>query len=80
MSNSTFGVIAFCVLLGTIGALVAFNPRAIPRMTNAYYALIRMKSRLAEEDYDKVGVRVAGGVLFALALYVLINRWSQLWK
>jgi len=39
-----------------------------------------MKSRLAEEDYDKVGVRVAGGVLFALALYVLINRWSQLWK
>jgi|NGEPerStandDraft_6_1074524.scaffolds.fasta_scaffold116886_2 hypothetical protein len=80
MSNSTFGVLAFCGLLGTVGALVAFNPRAIPRMTNAYYALIRMKSRLAEEDYDKVGIRVAGGLLFFLALWVLVHRWSQLWK
>jgi hypothetical protein len=80
MSNSAFGVIAFCALLGTVGALVAFFPRAIPRMTNAYYGLIHMKSRLAEEDYDRVGIRVAGGVLFSLALYVLISRWSQLWK
>lgn len=80
MSNSAFGVIAFCVLLGTVGVLVALYPRAIPRMTNAYYALIHMKSRLSEEDYDKAGIRAAGGVLFLLALYVLISRWSQLWK
>jgi hypothetical protein len=80
MSNSTFGVIAFCTLLGTVGALVAFYPRVIPRMTNAYYALIHMKSRLAEEDYDRMGIRVAGGVLFVLAVYVLIDRWPQLWK
>lgn len=78
MSNSAFGVIAFCTLLGTIGALVALYPRAIPRITNAYYALIHMKSRLAEEDYDKAGIRAAGVVLFLLALYVLISRWSQL--
>jgi hypothetical protein len=80
MSNNTFDIIAFCVLLGTIGALVAVNPRAIPRMTNAYYALLRMKSRLVEDDYNKVGIRVAGGALFALALYVLISRWPELWK
>ena len=80
MSNSSFGVIAFCALLGTVGALVALYPRAIPRMTNVYYGLIHMKSRLAEEDYDRGGIRVAGGILFFLALYVLISRWSQLWK
>ena len=48
MSNKSFGIIAFSMLLGTVGALVALNPRAIPRMANAYYALIHMKSRLAE--------------------------------
>lgn len=80
MSNNAFGVVAFCALLGTVGALGAFNPRAIPRMTNKYYALIRMKSRLAEEDYDKAGIRVAGGILCFLALYVLIHRWSELLK
>ncbi len=63
MSNKAFGIIAFSVLLGTVGVLVAFNPRAIPRMTNAYYSLIHMKSRLAEEDYDKVGIRVVGGIV-----------------
>ena len=78
MSNNAFGVVAFSLLLGTIGALVAFYPRAIRRMTNSYYSLIRMKTRLVEDDYDKIGIRVAGGVLFVLALYVLIDRWSQL--
>lgn len=80
MSNDTFGVIAFSVFLGTVGALVAFNPRAIPRMTNAYYALIRMKSRLAEDDYDKVSIRVTGGIVFVIALYVLVDHFSRLWK
>jgi hypothetical protein len=56
MSSSAFGVVAFSALLG-IGALVAFNPRAIARMTTAYYALMRMKSRLAEEDYDTIEVK-----------------------
>jgi hypothetical protein len=79
MSNNTFGVIAYSVLTGTVGALVAFNPRAIPRMTNAYYALIRMKSRLEEDDYDKVGIRVTGGIVFVLALYVLVYHFSHLW-
>lgn len=80
MSNKVFGTIAFSLLLGAVGALVALNPRAIPRMANAYYSLIHMKSRLAEEDYNRVGIRVAGGMLFLLALYVLISRWSQLWR
>lgn len=78
MSNNAFGTIAFCGLLGTVGAVVALFPRAIPRMTNAYYALIQMKSRLAEDDYEKVGIRVAGALIFLVALYVLVSRWSQL--
>lgn len=80
MNNNAFGVIAFCLLLGIVGLLVAVYPRAIPRMTNAYYALIHMKSRLAEEDYDKIGIRVAGGIVFLLVVYVLIDRWHGLWR
>jgi len=80
MGNSAFGILAFCMLLGIVGLLVALNPRAIPRMTNAYYAMIHMKSRLSEDDYNKLGIRVAGGIVFLIALYVLIERWSQLWK
>lgn len=74
MDNHTFGVISFSVFVGAAGALLAFKPSAISRMTNAYYALIRMKSRLAEDDYDKIGVRIAGGLIFLLAIYVLITR------
>lgn len=80
MNNNAFGVLAFCVLLGAIGLLIAAYPRAIPRFTNAYYSLIHMKSRLAEDDYDKVGIRVAGGIGFLLALYVLVDRWPALWR
>ena len=80
MSNNTFGVLAFCLLLGVVGLVVAVNPRAIPRMTNAYYSLIHMKSRLDEDDYNKAGIRVAGGIVFLVAIYVLIERWSQLLK
>jgi hypothetical protein len=39
-----------------------------------------MKSRLAEEDYDKLPVRITGFVLLALAVYVLIDRWAGIWK
>jgi hypothetical protein len=80
MSNNDFGVAAFGVLFGTVGALVAFYPRAIPRWTNAYYAFIRMKSRLAEEDYDKVSIRVVGGLFFVVAVYVMVSKWTHLLK
>lgn len=80
MKNSAFGVTAFCLLLGTVGALVAFYPRAIPRLTNAYYSLIHMKSRLNEDDYNKTGIRVAAGIVFLIALYVLVTRWVRLWN
>jgi hypothetical protein len=36
-----------------------------------------MKSRLVEEAYDKVGIRIAGGVLCFVALYGFIHRWSE---
>ena len=78
MTNDAFSVLAFSVILGTIGALVAFYPRALPKITNKYYAFIHMRTRLVEDDYDKLGIRVAGGALFILALYALIARWPSL--
>jgi hypothetical protein len=80
MTNRAFGVLAVSGLMGTGGVLMAFFPRAIPRMINAYYSLIRMKSRLAEEDYEKLGVRISGGLFIVFAIYVLIIGWSDLWK
>jgi hypothetical protein len=39
-------------------------------VTNAYYSRIGMKTRVAEEDYYRVGTRVAGAVLLVLGLIV----------
>ncbi len=80
MSNGSFGVLAFSGLVGTVGALIAFSPSTIPRLTNAYWALFRMKSRLAEEDYDKLPVRITGVIFLAVAVFVLIDRWAGIWK
>ncbi len=52
------------------GFVTAFFPRVMPRLTNAYYSKIGMKTRVAEEDYDRIGTRLAGAVLLALGLVV----------
>jgi hypothetical protein len=80
MTNHAFGILAVSGLSGTAGVLMAFFPRAIPQTINAYYALIRMKTRLAVEDSEKLGVRISGGLFIVFAIYVLFIRWSDLWK
>ena len=52
------------------GFVTAFFPRVIPKLTNAYYSKIGMKTRVAEEDYDKPPTRLAGAALFIVGLIV----------
>ena len=78
MTNHAFGVLAVSGLTGAAGVLMAFFPRAVPRTINAYWAFLGMKSRLAEGDYEKLGVRVTGGVFIVFAIYLLITQWSNL--
>ena len=80
MINRTFGILVVAGLPGLGGTLMAFFPRVMPRITNAYWKFFGMKSRLAEEDYEKLGVRISGGFFIAFAVYALIMRWSDLWK
>ena len=77
MTNKDFGVIAVFAMLFTMGTILMTRPRLIPRFTNAYYALIGMKSRLAEEDYDKKGIRVAGAAFLLFAIYILISHFTH---
>ena len=51
------------------GFVTAFFPHVM-RLTNAYYSRIGMKTRVAEQDYSRVGTRVAGAVLFVRGLLV----------
>ena len=77
MTNKHFGVIALCTMLFTMGTILMTKPRFIPRFTNAYYALIGMKSRLVEEDYDKRGVRFAGAAFLLFAIYIVIAHFMH---
>jgi hypothetical protein len=72
MTKHAFGILVVSGLPGMAGILMAFFPRAIPRTINSYWAFFGMKSRLAESDYEKLGVRITGGVFVVFAIYVLI--------
>jgi hypothetical protein len=52
------------------GFVTAFFPRVMPKLTNAYYSKIGMKTRVAEEDYDRLPTRLAGGALLVVGLIV----------
>jgi hypothetical protein len=52
------------------GFATTFFPRLMPRLTNAYYSKIGMKTRVAEEDYDRLPTRIAGAILLAVGLIV----------
>jgi hypothetical protein len=59
------------VLLFLAAAFVtAFFPRVMPKLTNAYYSKIGMKTRVAEEDYDHLPTRIAGAILLIVGLIV----------
>jgi hypothetical protein len=52
------------------GFVTAFFPRVMPKLTNAYYSKIGMKTRVAEQDYDRLPTRLAGGALLVVGLIV----------
>lgn len=52
------------------GFVTAFFPRVMPKLTNAYYSKIGMKTRVAEEDYDRLPTRLAGGALLVVGFIV----------
>jgi hypothetical protein len=42
----------------------------MPKLTNAYYSKIGMKTRVAEEDYDRLPTRIVGAILLIVGLIV----------
>jgi len=42
-----------------------------------YYSLIGMKTRVAEEDYSKLGVRFAGGFILAAEIIWIFLRLNR---
>jgi hypothetical protein len=52
------------------GFATTFFPRVMPRLTNAYYSKIGARTRVAEEDYDRLPTRIAGAILLAVGLVV----------
>jgi hypothetical protein len=79
MINRTLFLLTFVFVCGTAGVLTTFFPRIIPRMTNAYWDFFGMKSRVAEEDYERLSVRITGFCFIVVALIALIVRWSDIW-
>lgn len=62
---SLFAIVAF---------IVAFFPRVLPSMTNRWYSIIGMKTRVDEADYSKLGTRGAGFVLFVFVVGWMIKE------
>lgn len=52
------------------GFVTAFYPRVLPRLTNIYYSKIGMKTRVVEEDYERLPTRTAGGILLIIGIFV----------
>jgi hypothetical protein len=58
------------LLLLAAAFVIAFFPRVMPKLTNAYYSKIGMKTRLPEEDYDHLPTRIVGAILLIVGLIV----------
>jgi hypothetical protein len=71
-----FVVIAL-LLIGLLAFCVAFVPPVFPSLVNKYYSLIGMKTRIAQEDYSRVGVRLAGAIILSAELVWLYLRWHK---
>lgn len=69
-------VIVALLLIGTAAFLTAFFPHVLPRLTNSYYSLIRMKTRVVEEDYTTIGVRLSGAAILIVEVIWFCYRLS----
>jgi hypothetical protein len=72
-----FVVVFVLLLIGSLAFCVAAFPRVYPRLINSYYSMIKMKTRVAEEDFNRTGVRMAGGIILiaeVVWLYIRLTR------
>jgi hypothetical protein len=76
MLDRLFVVVAL-LLIGILAFCIACFPHVFPRLINSYYSLIGMKTRVAEEDYSKVTVRLAGAIILVAEIvwfFIRLNR------
>jgi hypothetical protein len=64
------------VVFGAAAFLMAFFPRVLPSLTNAYYSLIKVQTRVSVEDYEAPGVRISGFVILIVEIVWLLYRTS----
>ena len=70
-------VILALSLLAAMAFCTAFFPHVVPGLTNSYYSPKGMKTRVAEEDYSKLGTRLAGRVLLVAEIVWIWLRQSR---
>lgn len=68
-----FPIIALAAF-GTVAFLMAFFPRVLPNLTNSYYSLIKVKTRVSIEDYEAIGVRISGFAILVVEIVWLLYR------
>lgn len=74
-----FVALLFVIMsFGAGGVVMAFFPRVQPRIINAWYAFLGMKSRVAEEDYLGLSVRLGGIFLIGMAIFIFVQQ--VLWR
>ena len=62
------------IVFALIGLMAAVFPKVLPRLTNRYYSLIGAKTRVAEEDYEKLAVRLACFAIFVVVIAAVVRR------
>jgi hypothetical protein len=70
-----FPIIALAAF-GTAAFLMAFFPRVLPNLTNSYYSLIKVKTRVSVEDYDSIGPRISGFIILVVEVVWLLYRFG----
>jgi hypothetical protein len=70
-------VILALSLIAAMAFCTAFFPHVVPRLTNSYYSLIGRKTKVAEQDYSKLGSRLAGGSLLVAEFVWIWLRLSR---
>ena len=61
-------------LFAAVAFTGAFFPQVMPRMTNRWYSIIGVESRVAESDYVKTGTRAACFVMFVFVVGWILLR------
>ncbi|MBB5055563.1 putative RDD family membrane protein YckC [Granulicella aggregans] len=69
-----FAMLLPLLLFASVAFVSAFFPRVLPTLTNRWYSMIGMKTRVSEEDYARVSTRSACFVIFALVVFWMAKQ------